>query len=192
MGLSRRHFLAVSAGALAGCGRVKSARTDLLRFVGKPTHPPLEQTLTAPAGSELDDVSHFINRLTFGPRPGEYARVARLGVGAFLEEQLAPEKLEDLLCERVIRHEFDTLAEPESRLFPRRTDDKDPLHAIFPTIKAGAAPRRRSLRIQGEGPAQRADQRDHPARHFEHAAALRGDGQFLERPLQHRPLEGRL
>jgi uncharacterized protein (DUF1800 family) len=56
-------------------------------------------------------------------------------VKQFIEEQLAPAKISDTLCERVIRHEFDTLAEPESRLFPRKADEKDPLVALFPAMK---------------------------------------------------------
>ena len=140
MSLSRRTFLLLGGGAIAAAGTgCDQSRTAALRFIGKPTHPPLERELTPPTGAELDDVSHLLNRLTFGPRPGDYARVSQLGVENFIEEQLAPEKLENSLCERVVRHEFDTLAEPESRLFPRKKDDKDPLLALFPSMKAGAA-----------------------------------------------------
>jgi uncharacterized protein (DUF1800 family) len=35
----------------------------------------------------------------------------------------------------VIRHEFDELSEPESHLFPRRGDAKDPLQQLFPALK---------------------------------------------------------
>ena len=90
----------------------------------------------APPNAELDEISHLLNRLTFGARPGDYARVAALGTQAFIEEQLAPEKIEDRLCERVIRHEFDELSEPQSRWFRSKPNEKDPLHKLFPALKA--------------------------------------------------------
>jgi len=135
MRLSRRAFLALSAGALAGCGKPADIRNTVRRFIGKPTASPLEGALTAPAASEIDDISHVLNRLTFGARPGNYARVATIGAKTFIDEQLAPAKITDTLCERVIRHEFDSLADPESRLFPRKADAKDPLVALFPAMK---------------------------------------------------------
>jgi uncharacterized protein (DUF1800 family) len=136
---SRRKFLAASgAGAalLAGCGRpAGEARTRLRRWLGKPTAPDLAGPLTAPATAAIDEFSHVLNRLTFGPRPGDYGRVATMGAGAFIEEQLAPEKIGDWICERIVRHHFPALEEPESRFFPRKADAADPLHALFPTLK---------------------------------------------------------
>lgn len=38
---------------------------------------------------------HALNRLTFGPRPGDVQRVARMGVGTWIELQLHPEKIDD-------------------------------------------------------------------------------------------------
>jgi uncharacterized protein (DUF1800 family) len=136
--ISRRHFLVLSAGTAAtlgaGCDG-KSVRDDLRRWLGKPTAPPLEGPLDAPASATLDATAHLLNRLTFGPSPGDYARVAALGGPAFIEEQLAPERIDDWLCDRVIRHEFDSLADPESRIFPRKGDDGDPLQQLFPALK---------------------------------------------------------
>jgi uncharacterized protein (DUF1800 family) len=132
--ISRRHFLALGAGALAGCDS-RAMRHDVRRFLGKPTAPPLAGALTAPQSPTLDEAAHFLNRLTFGAAPGDHARASAMGVSAFLEEQLAPERMDDTLCERVIRHEFDSLADPESRLFPRKSDDADPLQKLFPALK---------------------------------------------------------
>lgn len=134
MKISRRHFLVLSAGALAGCDS-RAVRNDVRRFLGKPTAPPLAAELTAPQSATLDEAAHFLNRLTFGAAPGDHARVSAMGVSAFLEEQLAPERIDDRLCERVIRHEFESLADPESRIFPRKGDDADPLQKLFPALK---------------------------------------------------------
>lgn len=135
MKITRRTFLALGAGALAGCGQATDTRNAVRRFIGKPTASPLDGPLTAPAAPEIDDISHVLNRLTFGARPGDYARVSAIGARAFIDEQLAAAKIQDTICERVIRHECDSLAEPESRLFPRKSDGKDPLVALFPAMK---------------------------------------------------------
>jgi uncharacterized protein (DUF1800 family) len=42
---------------------------------------------------------HALNRLTFGPRPGEVERVERIGVDAWVEQQLHPEKIDDTALE---------------------------------------------------------------------------------------------
>ena len=38
---------------------------------------------------------HALQRLTFGPRPGEAERVAAMGVDSWIEQQLHPEKIDD-------------------------------------------------------------------------------------------------
>jgi uncharacterized protein (DUF1800 family) len=137
--LTRRQFIVSGSAAVvavtAGCGRVKETTTDLKRWWGKPTASPLAEVLTAPTATEIDAASHALNRLTFGPRPGDHARVSKIGIDAYLAEQLAPERIDDTLCDRVMRHEFDSLADPESALFPRQGDDRDPLQQIFPAMK---------------------------------------------------------
>ncbi|HET6406951.1 MAG TPA: DUF1800 family protein, partial [Chthoniobacteraceae bacterium] len=137
--INRRTFLALGTGAIAGvtagCGKQGDVRNSVRRFIGKPTASPLDGPLTAPAAVGIDDVSHVLNRLTFGARPGDYARVSALGAKPFIEEQLAARKISDTLCERVIRHEFESLGDPESRLFPRKADHRDPLVALFPAMK---------------------------------------------------------
>ncbi len=45
---------------------------------------------------------HLLNRVTFGPRPGDVARVEKMGAKAFLEEQLHPERINDSAVERKI------------------------------------------------------------------------------------------
>jgi uncharacterized protein (DUF1800 family) len=52
---------------------------------------------------------HALNRLAFGPRPGDYEHVRAIGVDAFIEQQLHPESIPipDSLVQRV--HGFRTL-----------------------------------------------------------------------------------
>jgi len=50
---------------------------------------------TGPALSLPEMIDHALSRFTFGPRPGDRERVAKLGLAAFFEEQLHPEHLRD-------------------------------------------------------------------------------------------------
>src|SRR5580700_9876007 len=55
-------------------------------------------TKAASGASELNDrqrALHALNRLTFGPRPGEVEAVLAKGVDAFVEDQLHPESIDD-------------------------------------------------------------------------------------------------
>ena len=49
----------------------------------------------APAASADEQAAHVLNRLGYGPRPGEVARVAELGPENWIRLQLAPEKIPD-------------------------------------------------------------------------------------------------
>ena len=95
MNVSRRQFLLAGAGAVVvaggGCARPAELRDEARRWLGKPTARRLDGPLAAPHAEVLDAVSHVLNRLTFGPRPGDHARVTAEGIEAFVEAQLAPE-----------------------------------------------------------------------------------------------------
>ena len=54
------------------------------------------------ATAQLDErqrALHALNRLTFGPRPGDVDRVAAMGVDQWIEQQLHPEKIDDSALE---------------------------------------------------------------------------------------------
>ena len=53
---------------------------------------------TAAAAAQMDDTKsalHALNRLTFGPRPGDVERVRAMGVDKWIDEQLHPERVDD-------------------------------------------------------------------------------------------------
>ena len=54
--------------------------------------------MSAPLSQE-QKVIHFLNRTSFGPTAAEAERVNRIGIRAYLEEQLAPENIPDSLVE---------------------------------------------------------------------------------------------
>ena len=65
---------------------------------------------TKAAASQMDEhkrALHALNRLTFGPKPGDIDRVAAMGVDKWIDQQLHPEKIDD--------------AAVEARLAPLRT-----------------------------------------------------------------------
>src|SRR5256885_8396572 len=51
--------------------------------------------LSAQGFSPRDSATHALNRLAYGPRPGEVDRVARGGVMRWIDDQLAPEHIDD-------------------------------------------------------------------------------------------------
>jgi len=61
---------------------------------------------------------HVLNRLAFGPRPGEVEQVMRMGVAAWMEQQLHPDRIADArLSERLAR--LSTLSLSSRELFDR-------------------------------------------------------------------------
>ena len=52
-----------------------------------------------PQMSERRRAVHTLNRLTFGPRPGDVQRVAAIGVDRWIDQQLHPEKIDDRALE---------------------------------------------------------------------------------------------
>ncbi len=115
---SRRSFLLWAGGfsalALSGCPPVNLAGV-------LPPSRPGEALGAPPTGEKIDPVSHALNRLTFGPTPGAHARVSRMGVEAFLEEQLSPETIDDTWCQYQVRR-LETLHLPAGELFEYKAD----------------------------------------------------------------------
>jgi len=88
MKLSRRECLELgalgAAGiAVGGCARVANHFAEHHRDAA------------LPAG-EVDETTRLVNRLTFGPRPGDVAAAKKLGQVAYVESLLKPDDKEDL------------------------------------------------------------------------------------------------
>jgi uncharacterized protein (DUF1800 family) len=52
-----------------------------------------------PPLTEEERATHALNRLTFGPRPGDLERIQAIGVKKWVEMQLTPEQIDDSLLE---------------------------------------------------------------------------------------------
>ncbi|HXU08619.1 MAG TPA: DUF1800 family protein, partial [Blastocatellia bacterium] len=70
---------------------------------------PAEHLVRVPAASSKDRVArladdqrvlHVLNRITFGPRPGDFARVKEMTLERFIEEQLHPEAIDESELEK--------------------------------------------------------------------------------------------
>src|SRR5438128_2072245 len=54
---------------------------------------------TKSALTEDQKITHLLNRLGFGPRPGDVERVRAMGIDKFIDQQLHPERLDDAAVE---------------------------------------------------------------------------------------------
>src|SRR5688500_12354742 len=92
---TRRHFLEItglSAAALA------TASCDRVCAPAVPRAPePVART------REEREARRFLQRFSYGPRPGDTARVARDGARAWLDGQLESASIDDRRAERLVR-----------------------------------------------------------------------------------------
>ena len=68
--------------------------------------------------TEEQRVVHVLNRLAFGARPGDVERVRRMGVAAYVEQQLNPSKVDDSALEARLRG-FPTLGMSNAELLAK-------------------------------------------------------------------------
>ena len=50
----------------------------------------------------MPDTKHLLNRIAFGPRPGDVQRIQQLGADKYLEQQLHPDRIEDQAAEELL------------------------------------------------------------------------------------------
>jgi uncharacterized protein (DUF1800 family) len=111
-----------------------------LLWAGKKKH----KKLAAEAGmDERQRAVHALNRLTFGPRPGDVSRVMAMGVDKWIEEQLHPDKIDDSAL--------------NARLSPLRTLNMDTRQLVteFPPRQVVEAVQNGRMRMPSD-PAERA------------------------------------
>lgn len=121
MQFSRRTFLKASGASAAllatvGCDQLPRELRSLYQT------PKTIGPFQPPGATEIDPVTHALNRAAFGARPGDHARVLTLGdtpeqaAAAYLEQQLSPETIADDEGEFAVRR-FETLRLPLGELF---------------------------------------------------------------------------
>ena len=88
MALPRRRLLTAAALVVA------AGLTTQFALGRKKDKPAAGKTIP----TRMDDrkrAVHALNRLTFGPRPGDVERVTQIGVDKWIELQLHPDKIDD-------------------------------------------------------------------------------------------------
>jgi uncharacterized protein (DUF1800 family) len=88
------------APAGSGAPRPAPAGTTTPLVVVSPTEPR-EQTAD-------QQVRHALDRLGFGPRPGDVARVREMGVDRWIALQLAPDRIDDSAADALVASAFET------------------------------------------------------------------------------------
>jgi len=85
------------------------------------------------ASSERDEIIHVLNRITFGPRPGDVDAVEKMGLRNYIERQLHPETIDDSAVEQQLAG-FELL-----QMSPQQ------LSQLFYTERANAQARQKQL-----------------------------------------------
>jgi len=104
MSTSRRRFLQVASagGAIAGVAgfsALSKALAPLLTGPGDGLAP-----FQAPTGEAISQEIHVLNRLSFGPRPGDLEKIRKIGIRGWIDRQLRPEEIDDNWTEARTRH----------------------------------------------------------------------------------------
>lgn len=125
MRLTRSQFLSLSA---AGVGALSlTGCTEVARHLSAPELPERLGQAEAKPG---DPAWRVLNRMAFGPRPGDLERVQKMGVGAYIEEQLAPQHIEESWAAWMRLLPMDTLDLDEM-------DAEDFETAVYPEVGKG-------------------------------------------------------
>ena len=82
-----------------------------LLFVLVPQWHTAAQTVPSavPADPDAHTILHVLNRVGYGPKPGDIGRVRAMGLAAYIEQQLHPERIADPTVDAALA-EFPTLA----------------------------------------------------------------------------------
>jgi uncharacterized protein (DUF1800 family) len=92
-----------------------------------------KRTPSAPL-TEEERAMQALNRLTFGPRPGDLERVQAIGVKKWIEMQLSPEQIDDSLLEARLQN-F-----PSMHLSPQELLQTFPSNAVIRGVADGRIP----------------------------------------------------
>jgi len=139
MNTMRRRILgmgavSLAAGLLSGCESLEQRLTK----------EALPADALPPALPVASPALRLLNRMAYGPRPGDVARVARIGAEAYVEEQLAPDALaEEPAMTWRLRALADTLDPDTGLLFDE--DDKRLVGALRQSATLSAVYSRRQL-----------------------------------------------
>jgi uncharacterized protein (DUF1800 family) len=73
--------------------------------------------------ADRDEIVHVLNRITFGPRPGDIDAVQKMGLRAYVEQQLHPETIDDSALDRQLAG-FELLQMSSRQLYQMFDDER--------------------------------------------------------------------
>jgi len=140
MKTSRRHLLGLSAAGIAvsllsGCETFEQRLT-------KVSLPPF--ALPPPELSAHSPSVRLLNRVAYGPRAGDADRIAKIGISAYVAEQLTPEALEEETVLIVRLRSLNDLLEPDTGILFDE-DDRQVVAALRQAALLRAVYSRRQL-----------------------------------------------
>ncbi len=86
---------------MMGCERLIS---NLTQQMGQ----SIPVSLSIAEGAQIDPAFHLLSRAAYGPWPGDLDRVRTMGAEGWIEEQLAPQQIDDAACDLRARR-FETI-----------------------------------------------------------------------------------
>jgi uncharacterized protein (DUF1800 family) len=120
----------------------------------------------APLPATEEAITHALNRLTFGPRPGDVARVKAIGLSKWIDQQLDPSRIDDAaataalarletltLDSQTIQRDYAGPAMAERRERQKNDPNPEPLEMRPPSQSEAAA-------RQARGPVSEAQRKD--------------------------------
>ena len=160
----------------------------------------------SPAPSQMDEQKravHALNRLTFGPRPGDIQRVMTIGVDKWIAEQLHPEKIDDSALDarlapfRTLRMDTREIVEnfPPPEVIKAIADGKrgmpsDPLkHAVYEAQLDRYEEKQERKQESAAGNNASADSAADPNKMREEERSRRQEGQMLANARLHEFLD---
>ena len=78
---------------------MKTLTTTKCSFRKSDAKISLDQSSLPPVYTVMQDIRHLLNRIGYGPRPGDVERVERAGRDRYIEQQLQPARLDDRALE---------------------------------------------------------------------------------------------
>ena len=133
--------------ALAGCAapvaQISTAHTSApAPFVVVSPTEPREQTAD-------QQVQQVLNRLAFGPRPGDVAKVREMGVDRWIALQLAPDRIDDRAMDSLVAGSFEALDRPTSEIVADYTAGQQALRRTQAQLaQAGDSGGKKDLRAE--------------------------------------------
>jgi uncharacterized protein (DUF1800 family) len=97
---------------------------SLILSIAVPSHAASPQAAPIPPLTEQQKIVHALNRLGYGPRPGDVERVAAVGLDQYIRQQFHPESIPDDAVEKKLAA-FSTLTMTSAQMAAAYREEKE-------------------------------------------------------------------